>query len=135
VASAVSSATAPAPPVADRVKSDLGPAARRLVELIQSVYFGRVERLVLRDGQPIFDPAPRVVRTLKLGGSGRNVPRPQAGSEDFPLKKEVVELLDQLELIGDGIVSKIEILHGLPMLLELEQDDVFAGGKSDGRGR
>jgi hypothetical protein len=122
------------PSVADLMKSDLAPAEQRLVELVQSVNFGRVERLVVRDGQPVFDPMPRIVRTLKLGGVGRNSPRLPAGSEDFAVKKEVIDLLDQLDQIGDGVIAKIEVMHGLPTLLELEQDDVSNGGDLHGRG-
>jgi hypothetical protein len=131
LANALPSVAVPTPSPADPRKSDLRPAAQRLVELIQFVHFGRIEGFVVRDGEPCFDPAPRVIRTLKLGSAGRNFPGLQTGSEDFALKKEVIELLDQLRQIGDGVIAKIEIAHGLPVLLELEEDD--GGGGQHGR--
>jgi tetratricopeptide (TPR) repeat protein len=41
-------------------KAALSPARRRLVELLQQLNFGRVEGLSFLDGDPIFDPLPRV---------------------------------------------------------------------------
>src|SRR5262245_59935470 len=62
------------------VKPDLAMAAlsrprRRLVELMQNLNFGRIEVLVIRNGNPILDPLPRVVREVKFGGD--NGPRPE----------------------------------------------------------
>jgi hypothetical protein len=115
------------PGVANRVeprKSQLSAAQRRLVELISRVHFGKIESLHVRNGQPIFAPHPRVTRTLKVGGVGgdadRNEPRPQGlGDSDFVLKSAVVELLAHLQLLNDGVVERIQIANGLPLLLEV----------------
>ena len=39
-------------------KTSLTPARRRLVELMQEVNFGRIERLKVRDWEPVLDPPP-----------------------------------------------------------------------------
>jgi hypothetical protein len=92
-------------------------ARQRLVELLGNVHFGRIEQLHVRDGEPVFEPPPRVVRTLKI--SGNNHPRPQAEAQDFVLKSAVLEMLGHLGRMGDGVVDRIEIAHGLPLLLEV----------------
>jgi hypothetical protein len=99
--------------------SDLSNPCQRLVRLLQATHFGRVLDLHVKGGQPVFDPPPRVVRTVKM--CGRNEPRPQAAAADFVLKLEVVELLDQLERVGDGLVERIEVSHGLPLLAEVRE--------------
>jgi hypothetical protein len=40
-------------------KAALSPARRRLVELMQEINYGRIERLEVRDGEPVFDPCSR----------------------------------------------------------------------------
>jgi hypothetical protein len=93
-------------------KAALSPARRRLVELLQQLNFGRVEGLSVLDGDPVFDPPPRVVREVKFGGE--NGPRPEAAAPDFPLKSQVVELFRHFDEIGDGTIDVLEVKHGLP---------------------
>ena len=66
-------------------KSSLSGSHRRLVELMQRLNFGRIEDLIVRDGEPVFDPAPKVIQKVKIGGE--NGPRPELSCEDFLLKK------------------------------------------------
>jgi hypothetical protein len=93
-------------------KAALSPARRRLVELLQQLNFGRVKGLSVLDGDPVFDPPPRVVREVKFGGE--NGPRPEAAASDFPLKSQVVELFQHFDEIGDGTIDVLEVKHGLP---------------------
>lgn len=96
-------------------KAALSPARRRLLELMQSIHFGRVENLVVRGGEPSFDPPPRVVREVKFGGD--NGPRPELATGDFKLKAQVVELFRELDRLGDGTALVLEVKHGLPFRL------------------
>jgi len=100
--------------------ASLPPAGERLVRLMQELNFGQVWGLVVRDGEPVFDPPPRVVREVKFGGE--NGPRPETAKGDFALKAQVRELLAQLESLGDGIVECIEVKHGLPFRMTVEED-------------
>jgi hypothetical protein len=97
--------------------SPLSPNRRRLVLLIQSVYFGRIEQLTIRNGEPVFDPPPRVVRDLKFGGD--NGPRPESASVEFSLKPQMRELLEELTRLGDGTIEAIEVKHGAPFLMRV----------------
>ena len=101
------------------LRSALSPARRQLVDLIVSIHFGRIEKLLVRDGQPLFEPAPRVVRTLKM--NGRNDPRARSALVDFMLRKEDTELLEQIRRLGTGCVPRIEIANGLPLFAEFEE--------------
>ena len=68
----------------------------------------------------MFDPPPRVAREVKFGGD--NGPRSETAKGDFALKAQVRELLAQLEALGDGLVECIEVKHGLPFKMTVEED-------------
>lgn len=93
-------------------KSTLSHERRRLVELMQTINFGRIERLQVSLRQPVFTPAPIIVREHKF--SSENGPRPERESDDFLLKRQVIELFGQLDAIGTGIIDEIEFKNGLP---------------------
>lgn len=105
--------------VAPGWKDGATPPQRKLIELMQWVNFGRIEGLVVRAGQPVLDPRPRVIREIKFGGE--NGPRAESAKADFALKAQVRDLLVQLEALGDGVVACIEIQRGLPFRMTLEE--------------
>ncbi len=100
-------------------KSTLTPAQAQLVELMQKIDFGAIEGLVVRDGLPVLKPRPRIVRDVKVGaGSGS---RSVAGLTDFALKSSVQDLMTTLALLGNGSVRRLEIKHGLPFRMQVEE--------------
>lgn len=99
-------------------KSVLPEPESRLIELLQSINFGRIERLQVRNGAPVFEPGPLIIKKLKMGGHAGS--RPEAGLTDFLLKKQVIELLETIRDIGNGEIRSIEVAYGLPHLVELE---------------
>ena len=100
-------------------KSDLCEAERQLVELLQDLDFGRIEELHIRDGRPTFEPAPRVVATLKMKAETRI--RDESHLRDFSLKQSVVLLLLLIHQIGGGRILIIHVRHGLPVSVEVER--------------
>lgn len=86
-----------------------------------TINFGRICGLVVRSGRPDFSHRFRTIQTVKLAG-GENGPRPEAVSVDFELRKEQVALLDQLAQLSDGTCVTVEVKHGLPFIVEIEQD-------------
>jgi hypothetical protein len=104
--------------MADR-KSSLTPPQARLVDLMQRINFGRIEGLHILNGEPQFDPPPRVFRDVKPGRG--NGPRPEAAKSDFDLKIEVIDLFVHLEVVGNGVIERIEIQHGLPFRMTFEE--------------
>jgi hypothetical protein len=79
---------------------------------MQALYFGRFERLLLQDCEPVLSPMPRVVRELKFGGG--NGPRAELGTGDFHLKAQVVELFTCFDELRNGVIEVLEVKHGLP---------------------
>ena len=100
--------------------NSLSAARRRLLVLLQRLNFGRIEELAVRDGEPVFDPPPRLIRKIKIGGE--NGPRPEAVTADFELRTEVRELFEHLSRLGTGIVRCIEVKNGLPFMAEVEEE-------------
>ena len=100
-------------------KSTLLPAQAELVELMQRLDFGNIEGLVIRDGLPVLEPRPRLVRDVKFGaGNGR---RSEAGLTDFALKSSVQELMTTFSSLGNATVRRLEIKHGLPFRMQVEE--------------
>lgn len=108
--------------IASRVttKSTLAHNQARLVDLMQRLNFGRIEGLHILNGDPLFDPPPRIFRDVKPGRL--NGSRPEAGKADFDLKIEVVDLFVHLEAVGNGVIERIEVQHGLPFRMIFEED-------------
>ena len=102
----------------DKPKSSLFLPRQRLVELMQYINFGRIEGLVIKDGQPVFTPPPRIVREIKFGG--KNGPNRETDIKDSALKSQVVELFACFDKLKDGVVELIEIKNGLPFRLAME---------------
>jgi hypothetical protein len=102
-----------------QTQQSLSPAAQRLVRLMQWVHFGRIEGLAVSGGEPVFDPAPRVIRHIKFGR--QNGPRPELEIADFELKREVLDLFEQLSSIRAGVIRSLTVQHGLPVAMEIEE--------------
>ena len=100
-------------------KSSLSESQVQLVELMQGINFGRIEGLSVRRGEPVLDPPPRVIREIKFGGE--NGPRPEVIKTNFALKAQVQDLFTYLEAMGNGVVRCIEIKHGLPFRMTVEE--------------
>ena len=100
-------------------KGDLSALQRRLLELMQSINFGRVQ-FTVRDGQPDFTRPVRTVRTVKPAG-GENGPRPEASNENFEVRKEVLALIEQAAKAADGARLTVQVKRGLPFLIEVEE--------------
>ena len=93
---------------------------KRIVVVMQDLNFGRVTFSV-RSGQPDFTRPFRTVRTVKPAGNG-NGPRPEAHSADFEVRKEVTSLIEQVARAPDGTQVTVEVKHGLPFLIEVEEE-------------
>jgi hypothetical protein len=102
-----------------KTKGSLSAPRRRLLEVMQRLNFGRIEGLEIRNGEPVFQPASRIIQDIKIGGE--NGPRPELAIEDFALRSSVIELFDHLSRIGDGTLESIEVKYGVPFKLVVEQ--------------
>jgi hypothetical protein len=83
---------------------------------MQELDFGTIEALVVHDGLPVFEPQPRITCDRRCGGANGN--RPEVGLDDFVLKEEVLDLIRELAEMGESIVTRIEVKHGLPFRVQ-----------------
>lgn len=100
--------------------SQLSPSEQRLLKLLQRINFGRVRGLVIRNGEPVFDPPPRLQRDHKFGG--QNGPRQELRLEDYALKREVIDLFQLFRQLGNGTIVNLEVRAGLPFLMTDEEE-------------
>ena len=100
-------------------KQSLTPAGQRLLAMMQEMNFGRIEGLTIINGEPVFDPMPRIVRQVKF--CSENGPRHEKKLNDFKLKEQVVELFEAMVRMKNGVIETLEIKHGLPFLMNLEE--------------
>ena len=96
----------------------LSVAQTRLVQIIQELGFGRIERLSIQNGHPNFDQPPRITQEIKLGSQSEH--RPGNTNGDFTLKQEFVILFNELSRLRDGVVD-LEVRHRAPFRLILER--------------
>lgn len=98
--------------------SHLSSPRQTLVRIAQRLGFGAIRQLHVRGGDPFFDPEPSVLVRRKNGAT--SLPHPAIQSDDFVLKREWVDFFDDLAMIGDGVILKVEVAHGLPIVHEFE---------------
>jgi|SRR5665213_568854 len=91
----------------------LSESRQMLVRLCQSVNFGQIHDLSVRDCEPIWQcPAPGVLVDLRL--DVEEPPRDEILTADFALGAEVTRLMALLDKIENGKITKIEVHAGLP---------------------
>jgi hypothetical protein len=100
-------------------KGGLSTASCQLLELMQHINFGRIQKLVIHDGEPVLHPRPVIVCEIKL--AGENGPRSELGSTDFLLKPQVVELFGYFNEMQSGVVDVLDIKHGLPFRMTVTE--------------
>ena len=101
-----------------KMKAGLSRERIRLIEIMQQINFGNIYNFTVRSGEPCFEPPIRIVRKIKLGGE--NGPRPELGIDDFTLKIQLVELFRYLDELGNGTIESIEVKHGLPFRMKIQ---------------
>ena len=103
-------------------KRGLSAERRSLLEQMQALNFGRILNIQVHEGEPRITPMTKVERLVRFGGN--NHARPEGALDDFTLKDKVVELFDAIERMGDGLILKLEIKHGLPFDMTVEEQAV-----------
>ena len=103
-------------------KVSLSPQGRRLLELMQKIRFGQIKGLVVRNGEPVLDPLPQVVRDIKFCSERGS--KSVIETDDFALKAQVVECFAQLKRLDYGTVDTLEIQNGLPFRMSLEEKNL-----------
>ena len=100
-------------------KATLTPVRKRLVELMQEVNHGRVERLEVRDGEPVLDPPPTILRTCLFGRE--NGPNAALCKDNFVLKKNVVEMFEIFDRYQSFMIDELVFADGLPVRMTIRE--------------
>jgi hypothetical protein len=98
--------------------SDLSAPRQALVRLCQSVDYGRITGLHIRDREPVFSPPPVVLLDVKLDADCG--PRQEFELADFVLREEVCRLLERIDHIENGRLDRIEVRAGIPRRVLIE---------------
>ena len=100
-------------------RTSLSPARQRFLALLTETDFGRIERLQIRGGEPLFTAQTRVIRTITFGRETDAKPDRPRG--DWELKRSVVELFVHFDKIANGEIIYIDIKAGLPCFMAIEE--------------
>jgi len=95
--------------------SELSAPGRVLVSIMRDAQFGRFEDLRVHNGEPVFDPPPRLIRVKRIGSTDEPT---VSASDDWVLKGPILDLLWEIAAIGNGTVARLEFRKGQPCLLE-----------------
>ena len=87
--------------------SDLSPGRQALVRLCETINYGSIENLEVRNCEPTFDPAPVMLRDLKLDSD--EGPRPELALADFIVSHEILRLMRHLDEMKIGTVRRVEV--------------------------
>ena len=93
--------------------SELSPGRKQLIREMHGIVFGRIMKLIVRGGEPVFLPRPEIEYNIRLLGHN-NGPRPWHPETDFMLKAEIVALFAEFDKFGNCLVVKLEIRGGMP---------------------
>lgn len=110
----------------NKINATISTESRILVATIRDLHFGRIENLVIRDGEPSFYPAPpRIVQDIKIGDNKelvdvRHRNRPELTCPDSVPEIHMAELLTHLRSLADESITTIDVRHGLPFRLLIE---------------
>jgi len=100
--------------------SQLSRPRQALVRLFQSINYGYVRELNVRDQEPVLNgPSPIVLVDLKLDAEDH--PRDELAAANFELCREVGRLMSLLDRIEHGKISSIEVRAGIPRRILLEK--------------
>ena len=99
--------------------TQLSAPRQAVVRLFQSVNFGQIIGLAIRNGDPVFHPEPTVLLDVKLDADEGE--RQEADLADFTLRDEVRRLLAHLDQLQNGTVERIEVRSGVPRRVIIER--------------
>ena len=108
--------------------SDLSPGRQALVRLCETINYGSIENLEVRNCDPTFVPAPVMLRDLKLDSD--EGPRPELALADFVVSNEIVRLMKHLDEMKLGTVRRVEVRGGVPRRILLESQVLGSAASS-----
>ncbi|MBM3739849.1 MAG: hypothetical protein FJW39_29145 [Acidobacteria bacterium] len=105
---------------------DLLASERRFLTAMMELGFGRFEFVRIERGELVLAPWPTSVRGVKFGSEEPAVHRT---SDEFELKRQVVEFFEYVRSVEVGEIRCLEIRHGRPFSMEVEHRHETNGGR------
>jgi len=97
----------------------LAPAFRVLADEMRRMRFGQIENLRICGGLPVFNPAPVVVRDIRLDGKAEG--KANTEQREFVLSDALLEMIRAFGEVGDGVALRIDVMHGLPQRMKVSE--------------
>jgi hypothetical protein len=104
---------------------DLLPSEHHLVTALQQMGFGRFEFVRIEGGELVLDPWPTTVHYVKFGLNDTS----KTLLNEFELKRQHVEFFQYVRSVEVGEIRCLEVRHGLPFSMEIEQRPNAGGGR------
>jgi len=98
--------------------STLSPQWQEVVRRMQRLNFGHFRNFRVVDSEPELHEDFESHASFRFPGD--NNPRPETYLEDFVLPAEICDFIGTLKSMGMAMVSKVQIRHGLPFQMEVE---------------
>lgn len=92
--------------------SQLSASWQTLIRIMQSLNYGAILNLRVKNGEVSFDPQPEVLVDVRLDEDV--LARSELNLSDFSLAVEVRRLFAQIDALKDGSVEKIVVHAGVP---------------------
>lgn len=99
--------------------TSLSQPRRRLLRLFQWINFGQMQGLVVHEGEPLFDPPPKILRTIKFG----TAPSEKGGANDYLLKQQALEMFHHFDRLQNTTIVSLDVKAGLPFRMTLDDTD------------
>jgi len=103
-----------------QTKTTLSSPRKYLIELMQDINYGRIERLQIRGGEPIFDPPPTRLKLFLFGKE--NGPNASRKNDGFAIRKKVAELFEVFDREQTLSIHELVIDNGLPIRMTVANE-------------
>ena len=87
---------------------------------MRNLNYGRIEGLCIQNGEPVFNPPPTVLRLFLFGKD--NGPNEFCSSDNFVLKKKMVELFEIFDRERSLLIKELVIDSGLPVRMSVAEE-------------
>ena len=105
---------------------DLSDSERHFLAAMQGLQFGRFEAVRIANGELVLDPWPRTIKGVRFGSELKDCPH--SLPDEFALKRQVTEFFEYVRSVNSGEIRHLDVRHGLPAAMEIEEAFVVPGG-------
>lgn len=92
---------------------------QHIIRIMQLMNYGRLENLEVMHGIPKDDRS--LISVAEFRYAGDNGACPELDLEDFVLRREMVQFIEDLEALDTQTIKVVYVKHGLPFRMEVER--------------